>query len=70
MQPDWVPGEILKLGGEAMTPYLARLLEISLNSATIPRQTENWKVADKVFERVSSFKYLGKVINKGGSVNV
>ena len=30
--PDGVPGEILKLGGEAMTPFLARLLEISLNS--------------------------------------
>jgi len=34
--PDGVPGEILKLGGEAMTPYLARILEISLNNATIP----------------------------------
>ena len=34
--PDGVPGEILKLSGEAMTPYLARLLEISLNNATIP----------------------------------
>ena len=34
--PDGVPGEILKLGGEAMTPFLARLLEISLNNATIP----------------------------------
>ena len=29
--PDGVPGEILKLGGVAMTPYVARLLEISLN---------------------------------------
>ena len=28
--PDGVPGEILKLGGEAMTFILARLLEISL----------------------------------------
>jgi len=34
--PDGVPGEILKLGGEAVTPCLARLLEITLNSATIP----------------------------------
>jgi len=33
---DGVPGEILKLGGEAMTPYLARILEISLNNVTIP----------------------------------
>ena len=40
--PDGVPGEILKLGGEAMTPYLATLLEISLNNATIPR---DWKIA-------------------------
>ena len=34
--PDGVLCEILKLGGEAMTPFLARLLEISLNNATIP----------------------------------
>jgi hypothetical protein len=34
--PNGVPGEILKLGGVAMLPYLARLLEISLNNATIP----------------------------------
>jgi len=27
--PDGVPGEILKLGGEAMTLHLARLIEIS-----------------------------------------
>jgi hypothetical protein len=32
--PDRVLGEITKLGGEAMTPYLARLLEISLYNAT------------------------------------
>jgi len=38
--PDGIPGEILKLGGEAMTPYLAILLEISLNNATIPN---DWK---------------------------
>jgi hypothetical protein len=40
--PDGVPSEILKLGGEAMTPYLARLQEISLNNATIP---SDWKIA-------------------------
>ena len=34
MGPDGIPGEILKLGGEATTPYLARLLEISLNRTT------------------------------------
>jgi len=41
--PDGVPGEILKLGGDAMTP-LARLLEISLNNATIP---SDWKKGTK-----------------------
>ena len=30
--PDGFTGEILKFGGESMTPYLARLLEISLNT--------------------------------------
>jgi len=30
-----VPGENLKLDGEATTLYLARILEISLNNATI-----------------------------------
>jgi hypothetical protein len=43
--PDGVPGEILKLGGEAMTPYLDRLLEKSLNNAAIPR---DWKIATVV----------------------
>jgi len=33
------------VGGEAMTPYLARLLEISLNNATIP---SDWKNATVV----------------------
>jgi len=37
--PDGAFGEILKLGGEAMTPFLARLLEI-LNNTTIP---SDWK---------------------------
>jgi hypothetical protein len=40
--PDGVPGDILKLGGEAMIPYLARLLEITINNATI---TSDWKKA-------------------------
>jgi hypothetical protein len=38
--PDGVPGEILKFSGKAMTSYIARLLEISLNIATIP---SDWK---------------------------
>ena len=32
---DGVPGEILRLAGEPTTPFLAGLLEISLNNATI-----------------------------------
>ena len=34
--PDGIPGEILKLGGEAMIPYLTRLLYITLNYNAIP----------------------------------
>jgi hypothetical protein len=40
--PDSVSGEILKLGGEAMIPYLARLLDITINNTTIP---SDWKKA-------------------------
>jgi hypothetical protein len=28
VEPDDIPGDILKMGGEAMIPYLARLLDI------------------------------------------
>jgi hypothetical protein len=42
---DGVPGEVLKLGGEDMNPYLARLLEIPFNKVTI---TRNWKIATVV----------------------
>jgi hypothetical protein len=38
--PDCVSGDILKLDGEAMIPYLARLLDITVNNATIP---SDWK---------------------------
>ena len=38
--PDWVSGEILKLGGEAMILYLARLLDITMNNGTLP---DDWK---------------------------
>ena len=34
--PDCVSGEILKLGGEAMIPYLGRLLDITMNNGTLP----------------------------------
>jgi hypothetical protein len=33
------------------------------------RQTQNWKLGDKVFERVSIFKYLGNVINEEGRIS-
>ena len=39
--PDGFSDEILKLGGEAMKTYLAIVIEISLNNATIPRE---WKI--------------------------
>ena len=34
--PDDIAGEILKLGGEAMIPYLARLLGVTMNNNAIP----------------------------------
>jgi hypothetical protein len=45
VEPDGVPGEILKWGGEATTPFLARLLEISLNNVTV---RSDWKRATVV----------------------
>jgi hypothetical protein len=33
---DCVSGEIITLGREAMMPYLAQLLDITINNATIP----------------------------------
>jgi hypothetical protein len=40
--PDRVSGEILKMGGEAIIPYLARLLDITINNGTLPC---DWKKA-------------------------
>jgi hypothetical protein len=40
--PDGIPGAILKIGGEAMIPYLAQLLEITISNGTIPRE---WRKA-------------------------
>ena len=40
--PNRVSGEILKLGGEAIIPYLARLLDIKMNIGTLPG---DWKKA-------------------------
>jgi hypothetical protein len=42
MGPNGVPGEILKLGMEAMIPYHTRLLGITISNATIP---SDWKRA-------------------------
>jgi len=39
--PDGIPGAILKMGGAAMIPYLARLLDITINNGTIPRDWKN-----------------------------
>ena len=39
--PDWVSGEILKLVGEAMIPYLARLLDITMSIRFEPRFQPN-----------------------------
>jgi hypothetical protein len=40
--PDGLPGDILKLGGEAIVPYLTRLLNINMNNNAIP---DDWKKA-------------------------
>ena len=32
-------------------------------------KTQNWKVGDKAFKNVSTFKYLGNVIHKEGRIN-
>ncbi|PNF22005.1 hypothetical protein B7P43_G17606 [Cryptotermes secundus] len=40
--PDGFSGEILKLGGKATIPYLVRLLDVTINNATLP---SDWKKA-------------------------
>ena len=39
---DGIPGVILQLGGEAMIPYLARLMNITLNNTSLP---DDWRKA-------------------------
>jgi len=53
--PDGIPGEILKLGREAMVPHLARLLDITMNNNAIPA---DWK------------KFIVISIYKGGDRSV
>ena len=40
VRPDRISEEFLKLRGEAMIPYLARLLDVTLNNGTLPG---DWK---------------------------
>ena len=40
-----------------------------VSATQMGRQTQNWKVGDKVFERVSSLTYLGNVIYKEGRIS-
>ena len=40
--PDGIPGAILQKGGEAMVPYLVRLMDLSLNNSNLP---DDWKKA-------------------------
>jgi len=40
-----------------------------VSATQIGRQIRNWKVGDKVFERVSSFKYLVNVTHKEGRIS-
>jgi hypothetical protein len=40
--PNGISGEILKVGGEAMIPYLVGLLDVPVNNAAIP---SDWKKA-------------------------
>jgi len=42
VRPDGIPAAILKMGGKATIPYLERLLDITINNGTIPR---DWKKA-------------------------
>jgi hypothetical protein len=62
--PDGVPGEILNLVGQAMTPYLARLSEISLHNATIPK---DWKIATVVHIYKSGYR---SALSNYGRINL
>jgi hypothetical protein len=55
VEPDGIPGDILKMDGGAMVPYLERLLDIPINNGTIPR---DWK------------KAIVFPIHKGGDLSV
>jgi hypothetical protein len=52
--PDSIPAENVRLGGEVMIPYLARLLDITINNNTTPG---DWKKVI-VFPIYKREKYL------------
>jgi hypothetical protein len=68
---DGVPGEILKLGVEVMIPYLAGLLNITVNNSAVPG---DWKEAvvvpiykggiDRYLETTDWAAYTGWFANK------
>ncbi len=47
--PDAISTDIIKLGGEAILPYLTRLFHVSINNSRVP---DDWKLA----YRCSDFK--------------
>ena len=53
--PNRVSGEILKLGREAMIPYLAQLLDITMNNGTLPG---DWKTATVIPIHKGGDRYL------------
>jgi hypothetical protein len=59
--PDGIPGAILKMGGEDMIPYLARLPDVTINNGTIPR---DWKNAIVVTMHKGSHRSVVKVIGR------
>jgi len=58
IRPEGISVEILKLGGEAMIPYLARFLDITMNNGTLPSDCKraivvpvhNWGWAIIIYE--------------------
>ena len=54
---DGIPGAILKMDGEAIIPYLARLLDITINNGTIPR---DWKKATVVPTHKGGDRFVAK----------
>ena len=59
--PDVIPGAILKMGGEAMLPYLARFLDKTINIGTIPRDCKKSIVPIHKGGDLSAVKYYRPV---------